>query len=141
MKTHIFGSLLLINQYVIVARPQKSLPDLGIHSGRFRYSPEGLFKGKPGARARFLVNGKPGDPYGLTRLKPGDVILMDAAGGGGYGNPLERDPIMVERDVIEGYVSLEKAKEDYGVLLDPETMKLDEKATQLLRASLKKLSS
>ncbi|MFH1123882.1 MAG: hydantoinase B/oxoprolinase family protein, partial [Pseudomonadota bacterium] len=85
---------------------------LGIQSGRYRYPPEGLFGGKPGARARFLVNDKAGNPYGLTQLKPGDVVIMDAAGGGGYGNPLERDPDLVEQDVLEGYVTPELAKKD-----------------------------
>jgi N-methylhydantoinase B len=115
--------------------------NLGIQSGRFRYPPEGLFGGKPGERARFLVNGKAGDPYGLSRLKPGDVLLMDAAGGGGYGEPLDRDPEMVARDVIEGYVSPEKAKEDYGVVVDTETMTVDTEATKELRSSLKSLKS
>jgi len=112
--------------------------NLGIQAGRHVYPPEGLFDGKPGARARFLVNGVPGNPFGLTQLKPGDVVTIDAAGGGGYGNPLEREPARVESDVIEGYVSLEKAREDYGVILDPETLTLDEEATQKLRESLKK---
>jgi N-methylhydantoinase B len=74
----------------------------------------------------------------LTQAGAGDVIIMDAAGGGGYGEPLERDPEMVEWDVIEGYVSLEKAKEDYGVVINPETMKIDMGATGRLRKSLKK---
>ena len=93
--------------------------NLGIQAGRYIHPPEGLFGGKPGAKAQFLVNGVPGNPFGLTQLKPGDVVTIDAAGGGGYGNPLERDPEMVESDVMEGYVSLEKAREDYGVVIDP----------------------
>jgi N-methylhydantoinase B len=40
---------------------------------------------------------------------------MDAAGGGGYGDPKDRDPDEVKRDVAEGYVSEKSAKEDYGV--------------------------
>jgi len=111
--------------------------NLGIQSGRYRYPAEGLFGGRPGSRAQFLVNGRPGDPYGLTQAGAGDVIIMDAAGGGGYGDPLERDPEMVEWDVIEGYVSLEKAREDYGVVINPETMNVDRAATEKLRKSLK----
>jgi N-methylhydantoinase B len=111
--------------------------NLGLQSGRYRYPPEGLFGGKPGSKAQFLVNGEPGNPYGLTQLKPGDMVVMDAAGGGGCGDPLERDPEMVERDVIDGYVSLERAKEDYGVVINPRTMKADVQKTKTLRESLK----
>jgi len=109
--------------------------NLGIQSGRYRYPPEGLFGGKHGAKAQFLVNGEPGNPFGLTRMKPGDVIVMDAAGGGGFGDPLDRDPEMVREDVVQGYVSLEKARGEYGVVLNPETMKLDEEATRSARES------
>ena len=92
--------------------------NLGIQSGRFRRPPEGLFGGQPGARARFEVNGVPGNPYGLTQLQPGDVVTMDAAGGGGYGPAAERDPEALRRDVENGYVSPDRARSDYG--LDPE---------------------
>jgi N-methylhydantoinase B len=112
--------------------------NLGIQAGRHIHPPEGLFGGKPGTKAQFLVNGVSGNPFGLTQLKPGDVVIIDAAGGGGYGNPLEREPEMVESDVIEGYVNLEKAKEDYGVVIDPKTMKVDEETTRKLRDTLRK---
>jgi N-methylhydantoinase B len=111
--------------------------NLGIQSGRYRYPPEGLFGGKHGAKARFLVNDQSGNPYGLTRMKPGDVIIMDAAGGGGYGDPVDRDPEMVQEDVIQGYVSTEKAREDYGVVIDPRTMRVELSATEELRKSMR----
>ncbi|MDP6179903.1 MAG: hydantoinase B/oxoprolinase family protein, partial [Desulfatiglandales bacterium] len=111
---------------------------LGIQSGRYRYPPKGLFGGKSGSKSQFLVNGKQGNPYGLTPLKPGDVVIMDAAGGGGYGDSLERDIETVEGDVLDGYVSPERAKKDYGVVVHPQTMQVDRDATKKLRKSLKK---
>ena len=87
---------------------------LGIQSGRFRLPPEGLAGGRAGSRAKFLVNGKQGNPYGLTKLNPGDVVTMDAAGGGGYGSPSERDRASLTEDIRAGWVSEEMAKEEYG---------------------------
>ena len=112
--------------------------NLGMQAGRFIHPPEGLFGGSPGAKAHFLVNGVPGNPFGLTQLKPGDVLLIDAPGGGGYGNPLEREPELVESDVMEEYVSLESSREDYGVMINPKTLKVDEEATRKRRDSLSK---
>ena len=111
--------------------------NLGIQSGRHQYAPEGLFGGGEGAKAAFLVNGQPGNPYGLSQLKPGDVVTIDAAGGGGYGNPLERAVERVESDVREGYVSLQAAKESYGVVIDPETGFADGAATKKKREAMR----
>ncbi len=87
---------------------------LAMQSGRFRLPPEGLFGGKPGAKAQFLVNGKAGNPYGITRLRAGDTVVMDAAGGGGYGEPGERDPAALTRDVVEGRVSRRNAIREFA---------------------------
>jgi N-methylhydantoinase B len=110
---------------------------IAIQGGRFKYPAEGLFGGKPGAKSKFLVNGEPGDPSTLTFCKPGDIIEFHAPGGGGFGDPLERDPEMVKRDVLYGYVSLEKAQEEYGVVIDPHTYEVDWEKTEKLREKLK----
>jgi N-methylhydantoinase B len=72
----------------------------------------------------------------LVRVPPGSLIRCYLPGGGGYGNPLERDPNLVLEDVVNGIVSLEKAKTEYGVVIDPETMKVNHEETEKLRKSL-----
>ena len=114
--------------------------NLGIQSGRFRYPPEGLFGGGDGAKALFEVNGEPGNPYGLTRLAPGDVVTMDAAGGGGCGDPAQRDPLLVVQDVLDGYVSVEQARTVYKVVINPKTGKIETAATSEVRADSATLS-
>ncbi|MCY3945393.1 MAG: hydantoinase B/oxoprolinase family protein [Anaerolineaceae bacterium] len=67
-------------------------------------------------------------------LKDGDVIINSSGGGGGWGDPLERDPQRVLEDVVNEYVSLESARRDYGVVIDEDTLTVDEGATAALRA-------
>ena len=54
-------------------------------------------------------------------LEPGDEISVRYAGGGGFFSPLERDPEKVREDVLNGYVSIEKAEREYGVVIHPGT--------------------
>ncbi|MGM0394807.1 MAG: hydantoinase B/oxoprolinase family protein, partial [Thermodesulfobacteriota bacterium] len=110
---------------------------IAVQAGRFVYPPDGIFDGRPGARARFLKNGQPADPSGLTFLDSGDTVTFVSAGGGGYGAPMERDPEAVLRDVTCGYVSVQQARTDYGVEIDPDTLTLDLDATQNLRSQTK----
>jgi N-methylhydantoinase B len=106
---------------------------VAVQAGRFRYPPEGMFGGRPGTTARFERNRQPADPSGLTHCERGDVIEFHSAGGGGYGDPLERDPEAVQADVADGYVSIERARADYGVVIDPGTLKVDLEASRKLR--------
>ena len=59
-------------------------------------------------------------------MKTGDVLSAHSAGGGGFGDPMERDPSKVRMDVINGYISLESAEKDYGVILDADSHKIIE---------------
>ncbi len=106
---------------------------VAVQAGRFRYPPQGIFGGGPGAKARFLKNGTPADPSGLTLCQAGDVLAFYSAGGGGYGDPLKREVEKVQRDVAYGYVSVEQAKEAYGVVLDPDTLRIDTVRTDSIR--------
>jgi N-methylhydantoinase B len=107
---------------------------IAVQAGRYRYAPQGLFGAGPGAGAQFVINDDTGDPSGLTLCQSGDIIQFHSAGGGGYGNPLERDPEAVAADAFNGYISVERAREDYGVVVDPGTFKVNMEETERLRA-------
>ena len=111
---------------------------IAIQAGRYRYAPKGLYKGGSANKAQFVVNDQAGDPSGLTLCESGNVIQFHSAGGGGYGDPLERDPQAVKQDVFNEYVSIEMARNDYGVVIDSKTLKVDLKETEKLRATRKK---
>lgn len=73
-------------------------------------------------------------PHRLVPVKTGDVLVKHSSGGGGVGNPAERDPEMVREDVENELVSIATAKEVYRVAIDPDTLQVDELATKALRA-------
>ncbi|NIQ05485.1 MAG: hypothetical protein GWO20_07085 [Candidatus Korarchaeota archaeon] len=66
-------------------------------------------------------------------MKKGDIVRICSGGGGGWGNPLDRDPEWALNDVNNRLISIEDAKNDYGVVIDPETLTIDEKATRKVR--------
>ncbi len=66
-------------------------------------------------------------------MAPGDVLVNNSGGGGGWGNPFKRDPQKVLADVEDEYISLQGAERDYGVVIDPDTMTVDEAATTAAR--------
>ena len=66
-------------------------------------------------------------------FEAGDICSNRTNGGGGFGDPLERDPELVKEDVIDGYISIDGAREDYGVVIDPQTLEIDVEETESLR--------
>lgn len=64
------------------------------------------------------------------------MTIRYCGGGGGYGSPLERDVEKVYNEVLDELLSVERAREDYGVVIDPETLLLDEEATKILRKKM-----
>lgn len=70
-------------------------------------------------------------------VQPGDVIWSKSGGGGGVGDPLDREVEKVRRDALNKYISIETAKNVYGVVIKPETFEVDNKATTELRKKLK----
>jgi N-methylhydantoinase B len=108
-------------------------------SDRHRFPAPGLFGGGEGALGRTVLN--PGTareqvlhPKALYPVESGDVLSFQVSGAGGYGNPLDRDPALVARDVALGYVSARAARERYGVVVDGATGAVDVAATAVERA-------
>jgi N-methylhydantoinase B len=64
-----------------------------------------------------------------NHLDTGEVLVNNTGGGGGYGDPFEREPALVARDVRNGFVSVGAAEREYGVVVDPVTFAVDEAAT------------
>jgi N-methylhydantoinase B len=85
-------------------------------------APWGLFGGHAGARARIEVNGEPIPPETAGRflLEPHSHVSVVTAGSGGYGDPKARDRALVERDLVDGKISPEQAREAYE--FDPESV-------------------
>jgi N-methylhydantoinase B len=112
-------------------------------TGREKYPPWGLWNGKPGAPSDHLLR-LPDEPdfksVNIVRhLTPANsVARVVTAGGGGWGDPLDRDPQKVRWDVIEEHISTTAAREEYGVVLDPDTLEIDSRETLRLRAELRK---
>ena len=88
---------------------------LSLLSDRQKYAAQGLFGGGPGAPVRIAMSGaRTPHPKSRTTIDPSDRLVFSYSGGGGYGNPRERHPDAVQRDVRNGYVSIEAARRDYG---------------------------
>jgi N-methylhydantoinase B len=68
-------------------------------------------------------------------LEPGERFVTRSAGGGAVGDPFDRPPEKVRADVVEGFVSVDGAREEYGVVLDAHTFEIDGEATAELRRS------
>lgn len=99
----------------------------------------GLFGGKRGTLNRIELQYPDGRISAakskeiIRDIPRGTIFYQRAAGGGGYGSPYERPVQKVLQDVINGMVSIEKARDDYGVVIKPETMTIDKMATERLR--------
>ena len=109
-----------------------------VRSDRQVHRPYGLYGGRPGAPGAVLLN--PGEeaktlPSKVTMTcRRGDVVRWVLPGGGGWGDPLDRDPGRVLRDVRNELVSPTAAERDYGVVVDTGRWTVDEAATARLRA-------
>lgn len=112
---------------------------------RTQYPAKGLKGGHSGLPGHYQQNNQPAPPKTVLWLEPPDSVTMSTPGGGGYGSPWERDPQKVLLDVIHGYVSIETARDQYGVVIKnhaqpnqlvrlPDCYELDLEETAKLRA-------
>jgi N-methylhydantoinase B len=141
--------------------PEGKIKGVALGVAGLRNSGQGMFGGYPGAPSLLMLtegarveetiaeNNSPdqlGDLGGTSKLLPycefdigkNDVLYMRMSSGGGYGDPLEREPERVLNDVEAGIVSREEAQEIYGVVIDGGTPVLEMAATQKLRIELKR---
>jgi N-methylhydantoinase B len=114
---------------------------LQIRSDKRRFPPYGLVGGHPGTPSANILNPGPEERMlpvmGMTSIRHGDVLRHVMAGGGGWGDPLERDPEHVCRDVRCEKLSATYAYDEYGVVLEPATGAVDTEATLSRRAALR----
>ena len=110
---------------------------LTVFSDNRKFAPWGLFGGGSAASSRYILNPDAEArelPSKITlNLQPEAVISYRTPGGGGYGPALERDPDRVLADVINGKVSVSRARDAYGVIIDLERREVDREATARLR--------
>ena len=117
----------------------------GLRVENNRFPAWGVAGGKAGGTSRVVLNqGFEGE----REIRPfsddnpwhaGDVVRIYTAGGGGWGDPLDREIALVERDVRGGYVSLEAARSEYGVVIDPIALKADGPGSLAFRNDLRKV--
>ena len=109
------------------------------------YPPRGVRGGADGERARHWKVSANGDEEELpnvviTTLKKGEFVRGNTTSGGGYGNPLERDPKRVLKDVLDGFETVQRALDVYGVVfsgnVETEDLAVDAAATDRARTTL-----
>ena len=103
----------------------------------------GLFAGKQSTLNKIELHYPDGKIYqttskDLVEAVPRETVLFQqAGGGGGYGDPLRRDPELVAKEVKNGVISIEMAREHYGVIIDQETFAVNPEETKKLRKNKK----
>jgi N-methylhydantoinase B len=155
------GGVAVESAHTLHDAPERKLRGVAYGVAGLENSGHGIFGGYPGAPSVMLlmqgtkvneliaVNRPPTDiaalggqekilPYCNFELTETDVLYMRVASGGGYGDPLERDPEWVRRDVLNSIVSAAAARDIYGVVLTGADFQVDHLATRQLRTQLRK---
>ena len=110
---------------------RKRIDPLGFKGGKSGKHSYAESNGKELTREEFLAS------FGAFPLTPTQSLTLNSSGAGGYGYPWERDLESVKKDVLNEYVTVESARQDYGVILDPKSLEIDIAATNQERSDLK----
>ncbi len=118
--------------------------DISIHDDRHDTQPWGILGGRPAACSEKWLVRKDGSREPLpskidnVRVRNGDRVIFRTAGGGGWGDPLDRDPMRTRNDVARKLMTERKAREDYGVVLTGPGLEVDRRATDEQRDSMRR---
>lgn len=128
---------------VTIMRPVGHDCEIGGANDRCVIPPYGVFGGMPGLHGENKIIHKDGretpiDRAGGELVQDGDILYFRAPGGGGYGDPLDRNLDYLQHDIEIGLVSIESARRDYGAIVDEKTGIIDRQATGANREKLKK---
>jgi N-methylhydantoinase B len=132
------GGLSIEREYTFLGESQ-----LSVRSDRSRILPYGIGAGRPGTPSQNLLE-TDGDEKRMPskfsqRVTTGDRFYHRTAGAGGWGDPMARDLQAVADDVRNGILSVVRAFNDYGVVVDPATSEIDEEGTERERRDRKPL--
>ena len=120
---------------------------IGHTTSRTKEGAPGVFGGKNGRPGRSIRNYEKADSeviagwledgswkicmFDNVRIRKGEDITLELQGGGGWGNPREREPQAILEDVLNGYVSTQTAERDYAVIINPKTMTIEPKKRKI----------
>ena len=124
----------------IVVRGHEATFSLSTERNEIR--PWGIFGGKSAGPSHCYITDSDGQKRDLKSkttsvLNPGDKLTLITAGGGGAGNPFERSIDKVKEDVFQGLITVDQAREEYGVSIDSTTLEIDEQETKKIREKAK----
>ncbi len=128
------GALSVVREWQYVGETEALIQ---LRVDRRDHAPWGVDGGQPGARLQATVLSAEDSDRDVGKstftLHKGDSLRIRAAGAGGWGDPVERDPMLVVEDVCDGKISPQRARDVYRVAIDAATMGLDQHETRRLR--------